>query len=231
MHSTESLLRHDKIRLEGIQHAIRSVKTSWTSHQWQIINATCCNNIFLCLSMTDICESNWVCVTTSALCCVSRDKVSQQLHKRSAVLCHAVALPTVRSATRFRRCWNLKGHLVQNVIPSWAEFPTCGRWTGRAGMSHRSLRACGSHGTTTSWIPFHPLQHKQNRRKELMVTAVSADGCVCTTGASPACLSFLVGLWVLDFLQFQVLPLDPFHPAQQQQKKSVKQSEKTMKNI
>lgn len=64
-----------------------------------------------------------------------------------------------------------------------------------------------------------------------MVTAVSADGCVCMTGASPACLSFLVGLWVLDFLQFQVLPLDPFHPAQQQQKKSVKQSEKTMKNI
>lgn len=33
--------------------------------------------------------------------------------------------------------------------------------------------------------------------------------------ASPACLSSLVGLWVLGFLRFQVLPLDPFHPAQQ----------------
>lgn len=33
-------------------------------------------------------------------------------------------------------------------------------------MSHWSLRACGSHGTTTSWISFHPLQHKQSRRKE-----------------------------------------------------------------
>lgn len=31
---------------------------------------------------------------------------------------------------------------------------------------------------------------------------------------SPVCLSFLVGLWVLCFLRFQVHPLDPFRPAQ-----------------
>ena len=82
-------------------------------------------------------------------------------------------------------------------------------------MSHWSLRACGSHGTTTSWIPFHPLQEKIGG---LCVGSskwcVSVDGCVCTTGASPACLSFLVGLWVLYFLRFQVPPLGPFHPAQ-----------------
>lgn len=49
-------------------------------------------------------------------------------------------------------------------------------------------------------------------------SCLPADGCACTTGASPACLSFLVGLWVLYFLRFQVLPLDPFHPAQKKKK-------------
>lgn len=33
--------------------------------------------------------------------------------------------------------------------------------------------------------------------------------------SSPACLSFQVGLWVLCFLQVQVLPLDPSPPEQQ----------------
>lgn len=96
-------------------------------------------------------------------------------------------------------------------------------------MSHWSLRACGSHGTTTSWISFHPLQHKQNRRKESDCVRnskawIAVDGWVCPAGASPACLAFLVGLWALYFLRFQVLPLDPFHPAQtppHQKKKTI----------
>lgn len=99
MHSTESLLRRDKIRLDGVQHAIKSlvfgccqaVKTSWITHEWQIINATCWNNIFICLYMTDIWESNWVHdVTTSASCSVSRGKVSELLNKTS--LCCSFSL-------------------------------------------------------------------------------------------------------------------------------------------
>lgn len=119
--------------------------------------------------MTDIWESNWVHdVTTSASCSVSRDKVSQLLNKTSAVLSHAVALPTVRSATRIRRCWNLRSNertSCSKCDTFLSRVPTCGRWTGRTGMSHRSLRACRSHGTNTSRISFHPLQHKQNKRK------------------------------------------------------------------
>lgn len=39
--------------------------------------------------------------------------------------------------------------------------------------------------------------------------------CHMSTDSSPACLSSLVGQWVLCFLRSQVLLLDPFHPAQQ----------------
>lgn len=93
-------------------------------------------------------------------------------------------------------------------------------------MSHRSLRACGSHGTSAAWISFHPLQHetKQEKIVRFCVRFVSFCRRLCLYDRSPTCLPLFPGRPVGPL--FPAVPGSPFGPISPCQKKPP-QSEKT----